>query len=651
MSTERPTAEPVGSARHAHDSAVFDARYRAISTRDRRFDGQFFTGVKSTGIYCRPSCPARTPKPENVAFYSTSAAAQEAGFRACKRCLPEATPGTPEWNIRHDVAARAMRLIGDGVVDREGIEGLSSRLGYSARQLQRTLVAELGAAPLALARARRAQTARALLVGTDLLLADVAHAAGFGSVRQFNETFAQVFDATPTQIRERTRRRHSNAPAPDIARASALTSIGTGITADSHTCSTPDGPASDASAQVNASAQGRTARSDSRINVRITLPVRDPFDAHSVFEFLAVRAIPGVESADLSDPDRLSYARTLSLPGGPGAVEVVASRLPRAVGSWRIEARLELSTLSDISVATARIRRLFDLDADAQGIDLALSADPALAPLVAQTPGIRVPGAVDPAELLIRAIIGQQISVAAARKHLTRLAHRAGEPYESSIPGLNLLFATPAAIAHAVPEPPAQGDLDPDRTLRLPRRSINTVRGAALALASGDLALHVGLDSADLRKRLVALPGVGEWTAAYVALRVLGDTDAWMIGDVALVAGARALGLLPNAINDDPAHPPAPPPSQRGKESAASKQAAHRALAERARGWAPWRSYASMHLWQAAGSPSTRPSPPARPSLPRNPVSHLDFPPANRDLGNTRGNSQPTSNRSTPEES
>ncbi len=630
---------------------MFEARYRAISTRDRRFDGQFFTGVKSTGIYCRPSCPARTPKPENVAFYSTSAAAQEAGFRACKRCLPEATPGTPEWNIRHDVAARAMRLIGDGVVDREGIEGLSTRLGYSARQLQRTLVAELGAAPLALARARRAQTARALLVGTDLLLADVAHAAGFGSVRQFNETFAQVFDATPTQIRERTRRRHSNAPAPDIARASALTSIGTGITADSHTCSTPDGPASDASAQGNASAlrssntQGRTARSDSRINVRITLPVRDPFDAHSVFEFLAVRAIPGVESADLSDPDRLSYARTLSLPGGPGAVEVVASRLPRAVGSWRLEARLELSTLSDISVATARIRRLFDLDADAQGIDLALAADPALAPLVAQTPGIRVPGAVDPAELLIRAIIGQQISVAAARKHLTRLAHRAGEPYESSIPGLDLLFPTPDAISYAVPEPPAQGDLDPDRTLRLPRRSINTVRGAALALASGDLALHVGLDSDDLHTRLIALPGVGEWTAAYVALRVLGDTDAWMIGDVALVAGARALGLLPNAINDDPAPPPAPPPSQRGKESAASKQAAHRALAERARGWAPWRSYASMHLWQAAGSPSTRPS------LPRDPVSHLDFPTANRDLGNARGNSQPTSNRSTPEES
>lgn len=636
---------------------MFEARYRAISTRDRRFDGQFFTGVKSTGIYCRPSCPARTPKPENVAFYSTSAAAQEAGFRACKRCLPEATPGTPEWNIRHDVAARAMRLIGDGVVDREGIEGLSSRLGYSARQLQRTLVAELGAAPLALARARRAQTARALLVGTDLLLADVAHAAGFGSVRQFNETFAQVFDATPTQIRERTRRRHSNAPAPEIARASALTSIGTGITADSHTCSTPDGPASDTSAQRSSSsqgrtsAQGRTARTDSRISVRITLPVRDPFDAHSVFEFLAVRAIEGVESADLSDPDRLSYARTLSLPGGPGAVEVLAIRIPRAVGSWRLEARLELSTLSDISVATARIRRLFDLDADAQGIDLALSADPALAPLVAQTPGIRVPGAVDPAELLIRAIIGQQISVAAARKHLTRLAHRAGEPYESSIPGLDLLFPTPDAISYAVPEPPAQGDLDPDRTLRLPRRSINTVRGAAFALASGDLALHVGLDSDDLHTRLIALPGVGEWTAAYVALRVLGDTDAWMIGDVALVAGARALGLLPNAIHDDPAHPPAPPHSQRGKESAASKQAAHRALAERARGWAPWRSYASMHLWQAAGSPSTRPSPPALPSLPRNPVSHLDFPPANRDLGNARGNSQPTSNRSTPEES
>lgn len=530
---------PRGGARCAEGDDLFAERYRAIDARDTRFDGQFFTAVSSTGIYCRPSCPARTPKPQNVTFYLTSAAAHEAGFRACKRCLPEAAPGTPEWDLRRDLAGRAMRLITDGVVDRDGVDGLAARLGYTARHVHRLLVAELGAGPLALARARRAQTARALIVGSDLALADVAFAAGFGSVRQFNDTVQEVFDAPPRDLRARSRR----AGAPPVAGHPAGA-----------------GPAA--------------ARLD------VDLPVRQPFDAPGVFRFLAVRAVAGVEVADLA-PDRLRYARTLSLPHGPAAVDVVATATP--TGGWRVRVRLELASLADVPPAVARVRRMLDLDADPAAVDAALAADPVLAPLVAATPGIRVPGAVDPHELVVRALVGQQISVAAARTHLGRLAARTGSPYASGIDGLDRLFPTPAQVVGCVPEPVTDGPLDPDRPLRLPRRAVRAVLDTCRALADGTLAVHVGADPEHLRADLVARPRIGPWTAAYVAMRVLGDPDAWLNGDVALVAGARATGALDQDL---------------------PTAAAHRVLADRASTWAPWRSYAAMHLWQAAsGTP------------------------------------------------
>ncbi|MFD0485197.1 AlkA N-terminal domain-containing protein [Kineococcus sp. GCM10028916] len=498
---------------------AFAERYRAIAARDVRFDGQFFTAVSTTGIYCRPSCPARTPRPENVTFHLTSASAHAAGFRACKRCLPEATPGTPEWDLRRDLAARAMRLIGDGVVDREGVDGLASRLGYTSRHVQRMLVAELGAGPQALARARRAQTARSLLVGSDLRIADVAFASGFGSVRQFNDTVREVFAVTPGELRARR-------------------------------------PAS------TGAAAGKAVRLD------LALPVRHPFDAPGVFGFLAVRAVEGVETADVSDGDRLRYARTLSLPAGPGAVQVTASRT--APGSWQVRAELELGSLSDVATAVARVRRLLDLDADPVAVDVGLAADPALARAVASTPGIRVPGAVDAHELLVRSVVGQQIPVAAARTHLGRLARALGTPHPSRFPGLDLLFPTPEQIAAGVVETGA------DRALRLPARSVRTVVSAARDLASGDLVVDVGVDPDVLRENLSARVGIGPWTAAHVAMRVLGDPDSWSTGDVALAAGARSLGLL------DPGLPSA---------------TAHRRLTEHAARWAPWRSYAAMHLW------------------------------------------------------
>lgn len=515
---------------------LFDERYRAIDARDTRFDGQFFTAVSSTGIYCRPSCPARTPKPANVTFYLTSASAHKAGFRACKRCLPEAAPGTPDWNLRGDLVGRAMRLIADGTVDREGVDGLASRLGYTTRHVHRILVSELGAGPLALARARRAQTARTLLVGSDIPVSQVAFAAGFGSVRQFNDTIREVFASRPNELRLQVRK----------------------------------GPS-----QVSKGQQIGFDRAVAPTPLVVELPVRQPFDAPGVFRFLAARAVAGVETADLGP--RLRYARTLRLPAGPAAVEIIAVR--DGGGSWQLQARFELTSLSDIAPAVSRVRRMLDLDSDPLAIDAALSTDPTLAPLVSRTPGIRVPGTADPHELVIRAVVGQQISVAAARTHLGRLTAMSGSPYVSSIPGLNRLFPTPEQVMAAVPEPAVGDFLDPDRPLRLPRRAISAVRTLSRALANGGLPVHVGMDADILRARLLEFQQVGPWTAAYTAMRVLGDPNIWLPGDAALVAGAKVTGIL---------------------DVGSSKAASHRLLAEAAAAWAPWRSYAVMHLWQSA---------------------------------------------------
>ncbi|MFP5313271.1 MAG: bifunctional transcriptional activator/DNA repair enzyme AdaA, partial [Actinomycetes bacterium] len=408
----------------------FWQRYRAIDARDPRFDGQFFTAVRSTGIYCRPSCPARTPKASNVTFYETSAAAHEAGYRACKRCLPEAVPGTPAWNVRQDVAGRAMRLINDGVINRDGVAGLAARLGYSPRQLNRILGQELGAGPLSLARAARAQTARTLLVSTSMKLADVAFAAGFSSVRQFNETIADVFAMTPTALRHTVRH-----PAP-----------GGGTTA-----------------------------------LTLALPYRPPFDP-GIFAFLAVRAIPGIEEGTAT-----SYARTLRLPHGDARFRVEydggARGRPLTLTVGAVDLR-------DLPALLSRVRRLFDLDADPEAIDGTLAADPRLAVAVDSAPGMRMPGAVDPQELLVRAMVGQQITVAAARTALTRLS-AAGSPTAAPGEGLDRLFPTPAQIA-------AAGHL-----LRGPRRRTESLVHAATAMADGGLDFGYGDDVAGLGVKLL----------------------------------------------------------------------------------------------------------------------------------------------------
>ncbi|GAA5038563.1 DNA-3-methyladenine glycosylase 2 family protein [Microbacterium fluvii] len=502
---------------------TFDERYRAIDARDARFDGQFVTAVRSTGIYCRPSCPARTPKPANVTFYPTSAAAHEAGYRACKRCLPEAAPGSPEWNLRGDAAARAMRLIADGVVEREGVPGLAARLGYSSRHLTRMLSAELGAGPLALARAHRAHTARMLLVGTDLPAADVAFSAGFASIRQFNDTVREVFGLTPLELRARR-------PAGGVrSRGEGDPSTGQGTGGGSAT-------------------GGASAAGGSLGEIVLALPYRPPFDAAGLFAWMSARALPGVEHAD-----ETSFVRTLRLPAGPAWFEL------RADGD-RMRLRARLTALRDLPVLVARARRLFDLDADPVAVDAALSQHPELAPLVAQTPGMRVPGAADPHEMLIRAMVGQQITVVAARTALTGLADALGERVEGD--GCeSVLFPTMAAIAERGHE-----------VLRGPAARIRAITGAAAALADGSLVLTSGDDGAAQRAALLAMPGIGPWTADYVRMRVLGDPDITLPGDVAVRAGAAAVGI---------------PSDPRGYEAWASRTA-------------PWRSYATAHLWRAA---------------------------------------------------
>ncbi|MFJ8078411.1 DNA-3-methyladenine glycosylase 2 family protein [Streptomyces sp. NPDC096176] len=403
-------------------ATVDDSRYEAVSSRDARFDGVFFFAVSTTGIYCRPSCPAITPKRRNVSFYRTAAAAQSAGFRACRRCRPDAVPGSAEWNVRADVVGRAMRLIGDGVVDREGVAGLAGRLGYSARQVQRQLNAELGAGPIALARAQRGHTARVLLQTTTLQAAEIAFAAGFASVRQFNDTIRQIYAVTPTQLR--------------------------------------------------AVRPGRTLPDDGAAGVPLRLAHRGPYAAAEMFDHLAAHAVQGVEEVTGTRGAR-TYRRTLRLPGGVGIVEVGE---PTGADHW-LDCRLHLADLRDLTTAIQRMRRLFDLDADPCAVAERLGADPVLAPLVATRPGLRVPGTADPHEAAIRTVVGEEAAAALVAAHgrklctpsggLTHLFPRPQDLLTTDLPALRVL-AEALTTGELVLDPGAYREETERRLLRLP---------------------------------------------------------------------------------------------------------------------------------------------------------------------------------------
>jgi AraC family transcriptional regulator of adaptative response / DNA-3-methyladenine glycosylase II len=471
---------------------------RALRARDPRFDGRFFIGVVTTGVYCRPVCPVRPPRPKNVRFYPTAAAAEEAGFRPCRRCRPETAPGTPAWRGTSATVARALRLIEDGALDTGGVGSLAGRLGVGPRHLRRLFAEHLGAGPLSVARTRRVHFARRLIDETHLPFSQVADAARFGSVRQFNDAVRSTFGDSPSALRLRAHRGRGPASGP----------------------------------------------------VSLRLPYRPPFDWKRLLAFLAPRALLGVEQVG---PD--SYRRVLA--GGPGDAIAIVSHAPDARA---LQLELVGEPPADLLGVAEGARRLFDLGADPERVAADLSRDARLAPLVRRAPGLRVPGAWDPFEVAIRAILGQQVSVRGATTLAGRLVARFGPPLRTPRDGLTHYFPSPAALAEA--------DV---AKIGLPKARGGAIRAMAAAFESGALPGSLGGDLDASLETLCLLPGIGDWTASYLALRALGHPDAFPAGDLGLRKALADGGELPGAS----------------------------AVAARAEAWRPWRGYAALWLWDS----------------------------------------------------
>lgn len=481
---------------------------RARLARDPRFDGRFFVGVRTTGVFCRPICPAVAPAERNVEYFPTAAAAAEAGFRSCLRCRPECAPGTPAWAGVSTTISRALRLMADEAQERDSVEALAARLGVGARHLRRLFVQHLGATPVAVFQTRRLLAAKRLIDETDLPLTSVAMAAGFGSVRRFNAAFRATYGRSPRAMRQ------------------------------------PGRPREDGSASFT-----------------FQLRYRPPLDWAGMLAFLGARAIPGVEASD-----GVAYRRTIALgPHHAGWLDVAQ------VSETTLRLTIAIPDTASLLRIVSRVRRLFDLDADPMAIDGHLSADPLLAPLVGARPGFRVPGAWDGFELGVRAILGQQVSVAAATTLAGRLVRAFGRP----LPSLPVAGPDekgrrlPPGLSHIFPEPATLAEADL-RGIGLPSARAGTVRALARAVAAAELSLAGDADPVETRERLLRLPGVGNWTADYIALRALGDPDAFPSAD---------LGLLRATGSRSP-----------------------REAAERARPWQPWRGYAALHLWAGASA-------------------------------------------------
>ena len=481
-----------------------DACYRAIQTRDARFDGRLFTGVRTTGIYCRPVCPARTPKRENVTFFATAAAAQEAGFRPCLRCRPETSPDLGAWRGTSNTVSRALNLIEAGALDEADVDGLASRLGVGERQLRRLFRQHLGASPIAVAQTRRVLLAKQLIHETQLPMVEVAMASGFGSVRRFNETFQQLYDRAPSALRRSSK--------PDEAAAGAVT---------------------------------------------LKLSYRAPYDWDAMLAFLSLRAIPGVETVR----DGV-YARTIAIGAGRGMISV------RPAGDDKLSVTVRFPDLTALPSIIARVRRVFDLAADPVTIGAHLSQDPALAPLVATRPGLRVPGAWDGFELAVRAVLGQQITVPAAIVLAGRLTRDYGEALPETWPDFE-------GLTHVFPsaEQLAATDLS---GLPMPRARSSALESLAAAVAADPSLIAPRGSLEEAITTLRGLAGVGEWTAQYIAMRQLREPDAFPAADIGLMrAMADADGVRPSAA----------------------------ALLAHAERWRPWRAYAAQHLWASESYP------------------------------------------------
>jgi AraC family transcriptional regulator of adaptative response / DNA-3-methyladenine glycosylase II len=524
-----PTASVIANAAAPADASLMpDPRLceQARLSRDARFDGLFFTAVSSTGIYCRPVCPAPVPKRENVSYFRNAAAAESAGFRPCLRCRPELSPGDGDGNRGDATLARALKLIEQGALADAPLAALAARVGLGERQLRRLFVDRLGAAPLGVHGTRRLLFAKQLLTETTLPITEVAMAAGFGSLRRFNTTFREAYRMAPRELRKLPHD-HDN--------------------------------------------------SSERQVLTLRLGYRPPYDFASMLAFLGTRALPGVEAVDgdsyarvIAPPDDTPLAppgwlRISAWPGGAHALQLQV----HGVGSTRL-----------LSIV-ARLRRMFDLDADPQTIAATLSADPKLRPLLQKRPGLRLPSGWDGFEIAVRAVLGQQVSVAAARTLATRLAHRYGQPLETPFaPGLEHVFPTPAALADA--------DLS---TIGVTRARAETIRHLARALLDGRVDFRPERMLEDFVARWVALPGIGPWTAHYIAMRALGHPDAFPAEDL----------ILRRVASDD-----------------ATPLSARRLLA-RAEAWRPGRAYSVIHLWRdtvpepAAPQPKASQPTPARP--------------------------------------
>jgi AraC family transcriptional regulator of adaptative response / DNA-3-methyladenine glycosylase II len=473
-----------------------DRLYEAITSGDRRYDGRFFTGVTSTGVYCRPICPVRKPKRENMRFYGSAAAAEDAGFRPCRRCHPERSPGTPTWLESSTLVSRALQLISRGALDNYSVRDLAAEVGLGERQLRRLFQEHLGASPASIARARRTHFARLLLGETDLSVTQVAASAGFSSLRQFNHAMRSTFRRSPRELRRESRRRPR------------------------------------------------------RLNghVELRLSYRPPYDWDSIIGFLRPRALAGVEAVTGG-----SYKRTIRVHGRPGVVEVT----PRTEQHYLL-LHVELPEYSGLMHVAEQARRMFDLGADPVAVAMRLEGDDRLRPLLEARPGLRVPGAWDPFELAIRAVLGQQVTVRGAATLAARLVREFGEPVVSSDPRLTHLFPTPEALAEANVA-----------VIGMPEKRAETIRALAAAVRDGALSLDFTADPEKTAAALCRLPGIGEWTAQYVAMRAFGEPDAYPADDLGLRKALAANGT---------------PATKREVEL----------LAE---GWRPWRAYAVMHLW------------------------------------------------------
>jgi AraC family transcriptional regulator, regulatory protein of adaptative response / DNA-3-methyladenine glycosylase II len=478
--------------------------YRALQGRDTRFDGALFIGVTSTGIYCRPICPARTPKFDNCRFFASAAAAQEAGFRPCLRCRPESAPDMASWRGTSNTVSRALALITDGALDGDGarVETLAERLGLGERQLRRLFLLHLGASPISVAQTRRVLFAKQLIHETRMPMTEVALAAGFGSVRRFNEIFRDLFHRPPSALRRKT----------------------------------------------SANAEG------AETGVTLRLRYRPPYDWESMLGYLEARAIPGVEIVEAG-----RYHRTVQIDGFVGSVEV--GHLPQLRS---LNVTIRFPHVRSLPAIVTRVRRVFDVGADIETIDAHLSRDPLLAPWVARRPGLRAPGGWDGFELAVRAILGQQISVAAARRLAGELVALHGEPLsKGAVSHPNLSHVFPAAERLA-----AGKSLD----LRMPRARRLSLKALAEAAARDPNLFRPFGTIEEAIARLRSIRGVGEWTAQYIALRALREMDAFPATDIGLLRGATVI---------------------------AGARSTSAALLDRAESWRPWRAYAAQHLWAA----------------------------------------------------